>query len=127
MGIQPVRDVTLIRHAYVRTARRNQGIGAKQQKLAVESGQWLMYRFDPRRTAQGLPAMKLDSPAPKTPLETFWATQTRFQQIAPERSREILAFAQSEIQKKYAAYEQLAAGATPKQVITATPVPPAKA
>ena len=27
MGIQDVQDVTLIRHAYVRTARRNQGIG----------------------------------------------------------------------------------------------------
>ncbi len=29
MGIQPVRDVTLIRHAYVRTANRQQGIGAQ--------------------------------------------------------------------------------------------------
>jgi hypothetical protein len=29
MGIQPVQDVTLIRHAYVRTARRNQGVGGK--------------------------------------------------------------------------------------------------
>ena len=29
MGIQPVRDVTLIRHAYVRTAYRSQGIGSK--------------------------------------------------------------------------------------------------
>ena len=29
MGIQHVQDVTLIRHAYVRTARRNQGIGGK--------------------------------------------------------------------------------------------------
>jgi len=29
MGIQPVHDVTLIRHAYVRTARRNQGVGGK--------------------------------------------------------------------------------------------------
>ena len=29
MGIQPVQDVTLIRHAYVRTVRRNQGIGRK--------------------------------------------------------------------------------------------------
>ncbi len=27
MGIQFVQDVTLIRHAYVRTARQNQGIG----------------------------------------------------------------------------------------------------
>lgn len=29
MGIQDVKDVTLIRHAYVRTARRNRGIGGK--------------------------------------------------------------------------------------------------
>jgi N-acetylglutamate synthase-like GNAT family acetyltransferase len=29
MGIQHVQDVTLIRHAYVRTARRKQGIGGK--------------------------------------------------------------------------------------------------
>ncbi len=29
MGIQHVRDVTLIRHAYVRTMHRNKGIGAK--------------------------------------------------------------------------------------------------
>jgi N-acetylglutamate synthase-like GNAT family acetyltransferase len=29
MGIQPVQDVTLIRHAYVRTAQQNQGIGGK--------------------------------------------------------------------------------------------------
>jgi GNAT superfamily N-acetyltransferase len=29
MGIQPVQDVTLIRHSYVRTDRRNQGIGGK--------------------------------------------------------------------------------------------------
>jgi len=29
MGVQQVQDVTLIRHAYVRTAKRNQGIGAK--------------------------------------------------------------------------------------------------
>lgn len=29
MGIQDVQDVTLIRHAYVRTARRNQGIGGR--------------------------------------------------------------------------------------------------
>jgi N-acetylglutamate synthase-like GNAT family acetyltransferase len=29
MGMQPVRDVTLIRHAYVRTKMRNRGIGGK--------------------------------------------------------------------------------------------------
>ena len=29
MGIQPVQDVTLIRHAYVRTVQQNRGIGGK--------------------------------------------------------------------------------------------------
>lgn len=29
MGIQPIRDVTLIRHAYVRTSHQNQGIGGR--------------------------------------------------------------------------------------------------
>ena len=29
MGVQPVADVMLIRHAYVRTARQNQGIGSE--------------------------------------------------------------------------------------------------
>lgn len=29
MGIQDVQDITLMRHAYVRTARRNQGVGGK--------------------------------------------------------------------------------------------------
>ncbi|MHB8842329.1 MAG: GNAT family N-acetyltransferase [Candidatus Aquicultor sp.] len=47
MGIQPVKDVTLIRHAYVRTSRRNQGIGSKlldflmtQAKPPVLIGTW---------------------------------------------------------------------------------------
>ena len=29
MGIQPVRDVTLVRHAYVRTSHQNQGVGGE--------------------------------------------------------------------------------------------------
>jgi N-acetylglutamate synthase-like GNAT family acetyltransferase len=29
MGIQPIQDVTLIRHAYVRTSQRRQGIGGQ--------------------------------------------------------------------------------------------------
>jgi len=47
MGIQDVKDVTLIRHAYVRTAKRNQGIGGKllsylreQTTLPILIGTW---------------------------------------------------------------------------------------
>ncbi len=95
-----------------------------QQKLAVETGFWPAYRFDPRRVAAGLPGMKLDSPAPKVALQQFWATQTRFQQISPERSQEILKMAQSQVEKKYAFYEQLASGAT-SPLAPAAPVVPA--
>ncbi|MHB8984968.1 MAG: GNAT family N-acetyltransferase [Eubacteriales bacterium] len=47
MGIQDVKDVTLIRHAYVRTAKRNRGIGGKllaflrgQAKRPLLIGTW---------------------------------------------------------------------------------------
>ncbi|MDB6024361.1 MAG: pyruvate flavodoxin/ferredoxin oxidoreductase domain protein [Verrucomicrobiales bacterium] len=85
--------------------------GLDQQKLAVDTGYWPLYRFDPRRAALGEPALKLDSPAPKTPLEKFWANETRFQSLTtkePERAREILESAQAAIHKKYAFYEKLA-------------------
>lgn len=35
IGIQDIGDVTLIRHAYVRTSKRNQGIGGKLLKFLV--------------------------------------------------------------------------------------------
>ena len=45
------------------------GVGARQQKLAVESGQWLLYRFDPRRdrtrresVATGFPGGEIENP-----------------------------------------------------------------
>jgi len=36
MGMQPVKDVTLIRHAYVKTKMRNQGIGGKLLKHLLQ-------------------------------------------------------------------------------------------
>ena len=43
MGLQEVQDVTLIRHAYVRTARRNQGIGGRLlSHLKIQAGRPLL-------------------------------------------------------------------------------------
>ena len=36
MGIQPIRDVFLIRHAYVRTAHQNRGIGAQLLRSLID-------------------------------------------------------------------------------------------
>ena len=89
--------------------------GIEQQKLAVDTGYWPLYRFDPRRADAGENPLKLDSPAPKTPLEKFWANETRFQSLVanePDRAKEILELAQRAIHKKYAFYEKLAGAST---------------
>ncbi len=88
------------------------GLGLDQQKLAVDTGFWPLYRFDPRRADAGEPALKLDSPAPKVPLEKFWLSERRFQMLAakdPARSKEIMEAAQLDITRKFAHYEKLAA------------------
>ena len=86
------------------------GQSLDQQKLAVETGFWPLYRFDPRRVAAGEPGLRLDSAAPKIPLGKFWATERRFQAIAsqdPEESKAILAAAQEEVLSKFALYERM--------------------
>ncbi|HSO21302.1 MAG TPA: pyruvate:ferredoxin (flavodoxin) oxidoreductase [Chondromyces sp.] len=81
------------------------------QLMAVESGAWPMYRFDPRRTAMGENPLKLDSKAPKIPFDQYALSETRFKMLAkvdPERSKRLLAEAQRNVQAKYDMYQQLA-------------------
>jgi pyruvate-ferredoxin/flavodoxin oxidoreductase len=87
------------------------GHGAEQQKLAVESGVWPLYRFDPRRTAQGEPPLHLDSSRPKKPAEAFMRSEGRFtvlQGTDPERFEHLLAEADRAAEARWALYEQLA-------------------
>ena len=48
--------------------------GVAQQKLAVDSGVWPLYRFDPRRLVKGEPPLHLDYGPPKARWPTTWAT-----------------------------------------------------
>ncbi len=85
--------------------------GISQQRLAVDSGAWPLYRFDPRRHALGEPELQLDSPAPKVPLADFLKNENRFrivQQQDPERYAELLALAQKNVHEHYALYQKLA-------------------
>ena len=50
----------------------------KEQKLAVESGYWSLYRYDPRLAAQGKAAMQVDSKEIKADLEEFMSRENRF-------------------------------------------------
>jgi len=88
------------------------GGGLEQQKLAVDSGFWPLFRFDPRRLDAGEPGLKLDSAAPKIPLEKLWASERRFQLVStkdPVRGKAVLAAAQAEVLNKFALYERMAA------------------
>ena len=84
--------------------------GIEQQKLAVETGYWPLYRYDPRRAADGESAFKLDSAAPKGDLAVYMGNETRFrmtEQQGPERYRELVKEAKEEIRKRFRLYEKL--------------------
>jgi len=85
--------------------------GCEQQKLAVDSGVWPLYRFDPRRIAAGEPPLKLDSGAPKIPVKDYTQGETRFrmtEKLDPERYKQLMAWAQQATDQRFAVYQQLA-------------------
>jgi pyruvate-ferredoxin/flavodoxin oxidoreductase len=85
--------------------------GLEQQKLAVECGYWPLYRFDPRRIAEGESPLKLDSGPPKGELGGYARNETRYrmvEQMNPEHFRHLLAAAQREVTNRFSVYEQLA-------------------
>jgi pyruvate-ferredoxin/flavodoxin oxidoreductase len=86
-------------------------LGGEQQRLAVESGYWPLYRFDPRRMAQGLNPLQLDSGEPKVPLVDYIYNETRYRmlkKLSPERAKELLERAQEETQRHFALHQKLA-------------------
>jgi pyruvate-ferredoxin/flavodoxin oxidoreductase len=92
-------------------------IGLEQQGLAVDSGHWPLFRFDPRRLAAGESALKLDSPAPKVDLKVYAENETRYRAVKAadaERYEKLIAEAQRQVRERYALYELFAKGAGPK-------------
>jgi pyruvate-ferredoxin/flavodoxin oxidoreductase len=97
--------------------------GADQQRLAVDSGVWPLYRFDPRRIAEGLPPLQLDSGAPKVPVERYMRNETRFRMVEkldPARFKRLLALAQRDATQRVAVYQQLAALKVPPGMAAAS-------
>ena len=86
--------------------------GMAQQKLAVDSGRWLLYRYDPRRLERGENPLQLDVKAPTRPLAAAMASENRFRMLGysqPERARQLAAQAQLELDRRWAMYRALAA------------------
>ena len=85
--------------------------GMDQQRLAVASGRWPLYRHDPRRAERGENPLQLDSPSPTIPLAEAMASEQRFRLLAstqPERSRQLLHQAQAAVDRRWALLQTLA-------------------
>lgn len=85
-------------------------LGLSHQKSAVETGLWPLYRFDPRRVAQGLNPFQLDA-KPTREVAEFMATETRFKAVQtqnPERYAELTRLAQDQINARFALYARMA-------------------
>ena len=94
-----------IEHGY------DMGDGLTQQDLAVKSGYWPLYRFDPRRIAQGTAPLKLDCKAPSIPFADFAAGENRFQILQksdPEAAARLLVSAQEHLDLHWRTFEHMA-------------------
>jgi len=88
------------------------GKGTDNQKAAVQSGHWPLFRFNPDRIKEGKNPLMLDSKPPSIPLEDYIYQETRFRMLAkskPERAAQLLAQAQELTDARWRFYEQLAA------------------
>jgi pyruvate-ferredoxin/flavodoxin oxidoreductase len=86
--------------------------GMQQQKLAVESGHWPLYRYIPRLAAENKNPFQLDSSDPKIPLKDYVYTEGRYrmlQQSDPEVAKFLLCQAEKAVQQRWQRYKQLAA------------------
>lgn len=90
----------------------NMSTGMQNQKLAVESGQWLLYRFHPERAEQGENPLRLDSRPPRIPVQQYLSRENRFQLLTktfPDNARELWRAAQEDADRRRRLYEHLAA------------------
>jgi pyruvate-ferredoxin/flavodoxin oxidoreductase len=85
------------------------------QKVAVESGQWLLYRYNPERTAVGENPLALDSRAPTRKVQEYLLQQTRFKMLTkskPEDAQRLWKLAQRDVESRYRMYEYMASRKT---------------
>ncbi|MBI4664624.1 MAG: pyruvate:ferredoxin (flavodoxin) oxidoreductase [Verrucomicrobia bacterium] len=102
--------------------------GLQNQKAAVQSGQWLLYRYHPDRTKRGENPLQLDSQAPKMKVQEYLNLENRFRmltQSAPELAKQYFGQAQSDAEARWQFYQHLAARRSPsgngEAAVTPTP------
>ncbi len=86
----------------------------RNQKAAVDSGSWLLYRYDPSREDDGENPLLLDSRKPKMPVKKYMELENRFKMLMkanPDVAAVLTEAAQSDSDHRWATYEYLASRA----------------
>jgi pyruvate-ferredoxin/flavodoxin oxidoreductase len=84
----------------------------RNQKAAVDSGQWLLYRFNPERANQGENPLHLDSTKPKTKVQDYLYMENRFKMLLktrPADAKRLFKDVQNDADSRWKLYEYLAA------------------
>ena len=85
--------------------------GFSQQKAAVESGHFPLFRFNPRLAGEGKNPFQLDCKAPKISIEKYAYNETRYTMLLrshPDAAKRLLEEAQQDARKRYELYDYLA-------------------
>ncbi|MGD8306385.1 MAG: thiamine pyrophosphate-dependent enzyme, partial [Ignavibacteria bacterium] len=88
----------------------NMGLGMQNQKAAVDSGYWQLYRFNPELVEEGKNPFKLESKGLKIPFKDYAYMETRYKMLTkshPERAEQLIKDAQKDVTEKWQEYERL--------------------
>jgi len=86
--------------------------GIDQQKAAVNSGHWPLFRYNPTLAKDGKNPFVLDSRAPSIPLEKYIYNETRYTMLVnsnPEEAKKLLQAAQENVNERWKLYQHMAA------------------
>jgi pyruvate-ferredoxin/flavodoxin oxidoreductase len=106
----------------------NMTTGMQNQKAAVQSGQWLLYRYNPARASRGENPLQVDSTAPKMKVEDYLGMENRFKMLTksrPEEAKKLFAQAQEDAGLRWKLYQHLAARDFKSNGTPPTPAPAA--
>jgi pyruvate-ferredoxin/flavodoxin oxidoreductase len=85
--------------------------GMNNQKAAVDSGSWVLYRYNPALAVEGKNPLKLDSREPKIRFEDYAYMEARFKMLTktnPKEAKHLLELAQADAKERWKTYEAMA-------------------
>jgi pyruvate-ferredoxin/flavodoxin oxidoreductase len=89
---------------------KGMGYSTKEGKLAVETGYWNLYRYNPNKLREGNNPFTLDSKEPTKDLKEFLDNEVRFTSLKktnPENYNDLIEEARKEVVERYKKYKKI--------------------